>query len=161
MTDQPHAVTVSHPPAAVLRFVNPILKSLLPTPLMGPARDRLMVLSYTGRKSGRRYSIPVSAYRIGNDLYAITSAPWKRNFRGGATADVLLNGKSTTMRGELIDDPSVVADLCRRCVESYGVKGAQRMMGLKFRDQRIPTLEEFTEAAKREGLAAVRLTPGT
>jgi hypothetical protein len=32
-------------------------------------------------------------------------------------------------------------------------------MGLKFRDQRVPTLEEFIEAAGREHIAAIRLTP--
>lgn len=159
MTEQPPAVTVSHPPQAMLRVVNPILRSLLRTPVMGAARNQLMVISFTGRKTGRRYSIPVSAHRIDNALYALTAAPWKRNFRNGATADVLLDGKSATMAGELIEDPSVVADLYRRCAESYGVKTAQRLMGLKFRDDRIPTLEEFREAAERDGLAAVRLTP--
>jgi hypothetical protein len=161
MTEQPQAVTVSHPPDALIRVVNPILRALLRTPVMGPARAQLMVLGFTGRKTGRRYSIPVTAHRLDNDLYALTSAPWKRNFRGGATAEVLLDGKSTTMRGELIEDPSIVADLYRRSSESYGVKGAQRAMGVKFRDERIPTLEEFSEAADRLGLAAVRLTPGT
>jgi len=33
MTEQPPAVTISHPPAAILRAVNPILRSLLRTPL--------------------------------------------------------------------------------------------------------------------------------
>ena len=33
------------------------------------------------------------------------------------------------------------------------------MMGLKFRDQRIPTREEFAEAIERLHLAAVRFTP--
>jgi hypothetical protein len=63
------------------------------------------------------------------------------------------------MRGELIEDPAAVADLSHRCAESYGVKKAQRMMGLAFRDQRIPTVEEFKEAAERERIVAVRLTP--
>jgi hypothetical protein len=63
------------------------------------------------------------------------------------------------MHGELIADRSVVADLYRRCSESYGVKGAQRRMGLKFRDQAIPTLEEFTEAVEQNQLTAIRLTP--
>lgn len=31
-------------------------------------------------------------------------------------------------------------------------------MGLKFRDQGIPTAEEFTEAAKANHLGAIRLT---
>jgi hypothetical protein len=32
-------------------------------------------------------------------------------------------------------------------------------MGLKFRDKRIPTLEEFTEAVEQNGLATTRFTP--
>jgi hypothetical protein len=43
--------------------------------------------------------------------------------------------------------------------ESYGVKQAQRLMGLGFREQRIPTVDEFREAAEREGIVAVKLTP--
>jgi hypothetical protein len=159
MTEHSQAVTLVHPPDVIFRAVNPIARNLLRTPLAGPLRDQLMVVSFTGRKTGRRYSIPLSAHRIDNDLYAITSAPWKHNFRGGADAEVLHNGKTTPMRGELIQDPSVVADLCRRCAESYGVKRAQTMMGLKFRDARIPTVEEFAEAAQRDHLAAVRLAP--
>jgi hypothetical protein len=159
MTEQSPAVTVSHPPEGLLRAVNPALKFLLRTPLAGPARQQLMVLSFRGRKSGNQYSIPVSAHLIDNQLYALGGAPWTRNFRGGAAAEVLLGGKSTKMHGELIEDPATVADLSHRCAESYGAKKAQRMMGLAFRDQRVPTVEEFKEAAQRERLAAIRLTP--
>jgi hypothetical protein len=159
MTEQSPAVTVSHPPDALLRAVNPIMRFLLRTPVAGPAREQMMVVSFNGRKTGRRYSIPLSAHRIDNDLYAITPARWKLNFRDGAAAEVLHNGTTTAMRGELIQDRGVVADLSRRCAESYGVKRAQRMMGLKFRDQRIPTVEEFAEAVDRDHIAAIRLTP--
>ena len=63
------------------------------------------------------------------------------------------------MRGELIDDPEVFAELAHRVAENYGAKRAQRMMGLGFRDNRVPTVEEFKEAAEREHLVAVKLTP--
>jgi hypothetical protein len=159
MTEQSPAVTVSHPPEGLLRVVNPALKFLLRTPLAGPARKQFMVLSFTGRKSGNQYSLPVSAHRIDNQLYALAGAAWARNFRGGRAAEVLHNGKTTKMNGELIEDPAIVADLSHRLAESYGVKQAQRMMGLAFRDQRIPTVEEFKEAAERERIVAVRLTP--
>lgn len=159
MADQSYAVDVAHPPSAVIRVVNPILGVLLRTPLAGSARKQLMVLSFTGRKTGRSFSIPLSAHVIDNDLYALTGAPWKQNFRDGAPARVLYDGKTSAMRGELIRDRATVADLFRRCAESYGVSRAQRMMGLKFRDARIPTREEFAEAVDRLHLAAVRLTP--
>jgi len=158
MTRGQPAVTVSHPPAALLRAVNPLLRFMLRTPVMGSMRKAMMVLSFTGRKSGRRYSIPVSAHLISNELYTLAGAPWRLNFRGGAPVEVLYDGKTTTMRGELIEDPSTVAELSRRCAENYGVKGAQRMMGLEFRDQRIPTTEEFAAAVTANHLGAIRLT---
>ena len=158
MAEQSYAIDVGHPPAALLRIVNPMLRSLLRTPLAGSARKQLMVLSFTGRKTGRPYSIPLSAHVIDNDLYALTGASWKQNFRGGAAAEVVYDGKTTAMRGELIRDRAIVSDLYLRCAQAYGVRRAQRMTGLKFRDQRIPTLDEFAEAVDRMHLAAVRLT---
>ena len=159
MTEQSHAIDVGHPPSALLRLINPMLGFLLRTPLAGPARKQLMVLSFTGRKTGRPYSIPVSAHVIDGDLYALAGAAWKQNFRDGAPAQVVYDGKTTAMRGELIRDRAVVPDLFHRCAESYGVRRAQRMMGLKFREERIPTREEFEEAVGRLNLGAVRLTP--
>ncbi len=159
MAEQSYAIDVGHPPSAVLRLVNPILGFLLRTPLAGPARKQLMVLSFTGRKTGRPFTIPVSAHVIDGGLYALTGAPWKQNFRGGADAHVVYDGRTTAMRGELIRDREVVSDLLLRCAESYGVRRAQRMIGLKFRDQRIPTRAEFTVAVDRLHLAAIRLTP--
>jgi hypothetical protein len=114
MAHQSPAVTVSHPPEALLRAVNPTLRFLLRTPLAGPASRQLMVLSFRGRKTGNRYSTPVSAHLIDNQLYALAGAPWTRNFRGGAAAEVVHDGKTTTVNGELIEDPAAVADLSHR-----------------------------------------------
>ncbi|GAB1812109.1 mycobacterial cell wall protein Rv0580c [Mycobacterium sp. MUNTM1] len=132
---------------------------LLRSPLAGLARNQFMVLSFTGRKTGRPYSIPLSAHLIDGRLYALTSAGWKQNFRGAAPVQVVYDGKTTAMRGELIRDRGVVSDLLSRCAESYGVQRAQRMIGLKFRDQHIPTRDEFAEAVDRLHLGAVRLSP--
>lgn len=161
MTEQSPAITVAHPPKGMMRVVNPALRFMLRTPFAGAARKQFMVLTVRGRKTGRQYAIPLSAHFIDGTLYAMTDAPWKHNFRDGATAEVLHNGHTTTMRGELIQDRATLADLFHRCAEAYGAKRAQRMMGLTFRDQRIPTLEEFTEAVDREHLAAIRLTSET
>jgi hypothetical protein len=161
MTEQSSAISVSHPPEAFLRVVNPILKLLLHTPFAGAARNQLMVVNFTGRKSGRHYSIPVSAHVIDDILYAMTGATWKNNFRDGAAAQVLHDGKTTAMRGELITDKAQVADLYARCAESYGVKRAERVMGLGFRDHQMPTRDQFSEAFDELGLRAIRFTPAT
>jgi hypothetical protein len=159
MTEPSPAVYPAHPPEALLRAVNPILSFLLRTPITGSALKAFLVLKFKGRKSGRQFALTLSAHRLDGDLYVLTGTTWRLNFRGGATAEVVHAGKTTAMRGELIEDVATVADLSKRIAESYGVKGAQRVMGLKFRDPRIPTIEEFTEAVEANHLTAIRLTP--
>jgi hypothetical protein len=161
MTEQSNPITISHPPDAVLRVINPMMKLLLRTPLAGPARHQLMVVDFKGRKSGRPYSLVLSAHLIDGILYALTGATWKVNFRDGTDAQVLHDGKTTAMHGELITDTAHVADLFVRCVESYGVKRAERAMGVSFRDHQKPTRDQFAQAVEELGLRAIRFTPAT
>ncbi|AFM15566.1 protein of unknown function (DUF385) [Mycolicibacterium chubuense NBB4] len=155
MADQ--AIEVGHPPDAVLRVVNSVLRRVLPTPLGAPIGE-FMLVGFTGRKTGKRYSTPVSAHRLDGDLYVVLEAPWKVNFRDGADATVSYRGKTSTMRGVLIAERSTVADVVQRLASSYGAKKAQRMMGLKFPGGRVPTSEEWGEAVDRLGIAAIKLT---
>jgi hypothetical protein len=141
-----------------MKVMNPALRFLLRTPLGGPLQG-FMVLEFTGRKSGRPYSIPVSAHRIDGTLYALAGAPWKLNFRGGAPVEVVHGGQSRPMRGELIEDTAAVAELFHRCASQYGASRAQRMMGLKFRDPRVPTVAEFRDAVEDNKLVGIRFTP--
>ena len=154
-------ITQSHPPKAFFRVVNPILALLLRTPFGGAARQQFMVVDFTGRKSGRPYSLVLTAHLIDGILYALSGATWKANFRGGTPARVLHDGKTVAMRGELITDIALVGDLYARCAESYGVKKAERVMGVGFRDHQMPTHDQFVEAARELGLRAIRFTPAT
>ncbi|MCX2933567.1 hypothetical protein ORI20_25155 [Mycobacterium sp. CVI_P3] len=158
MAEQNAAVTPAPPPGVVMRAVNPLMRMVLGTPLAGGLGKQFMVLTFTGRKSGRQFSIPVTAHWLDGDLYALIGAAWKLNFRGGGSASVLYDGSTRAMRGELIEDPAAVAELFLRCASGYGVKRAQRMMGLKFRDDRMPTLAEFRQAVEVNKLAAIRFT---
>jgi hypothetical protein len=155
-------ITKSHPPKAFLRLVvNPILARLLHTPFAGAALRQFMVVDFNGRKSGRAYSLVLSTHLIDGILYALTGATWKANFRDGASAQVLHDGKATAMRGELITDTAHVAGLYARCTEFYGVKRAERVMGVGFRDHQMPTHDQFAEAVEELGLRAIRFTPAT
>ena len=158
VAEQTAAITTAPPPDAIMRAVNPLMRYLLRTPFAGGLRKQFMVLSFKGRKTGREFVVPVSAHHIDGDLYALIGSVWKVNFRGGASAQVLYDGSERTMRGELIEDRALTADLFHRCAVAYGFKRAQRMMGLRFRDDRMPTLAEFTEAVEVNKLAAIRFT---
>ncbi|MEH3140806.1 MAG: hypothetical protein PGN37_11615 [Mycobacterium kyogaense] len=152
------AIEAVHPPDAVLKTINPILRRALPTPL-GRVIGDFMLLRFTGRKSGRRFAIPVSAHHLNGNLYAVMEAQWKYNFRGGADVEVSHRGRTSTMRGVLLTDAAQVADIVGRLATAYGAKKAQRMMGMKFDADRVPTREEWDEAVARIHISAVSLTP--
>jgi hypothetical protein len=71
-----------------------------------------MLITVTGRKSGRTYSIPVNYLRKGDTLW-ITSRrdrTWWRNLKGGAPVQVLLAGRELKAFGEAITHESAVAE---------------------------------------------------
>lgn len=152
------AVEPAHPPAAMMRVSNPVVRGLLRSPASGRMRRQFMVLRFFGRRTGRRYDIPVVAHRLEGELYALTDAPWRKNFRGGTDVEVTLDGHVTRMRGELLDDPETVAPLYAGAIDYFGVKRAQRMLGLKVHTPETPTTEALAEAVRRYHLSAIRLT---
>lgn len=157
VTAQGTAVEPAHPPAAMLRVTNPVVRLLLRSPVGGPMRRQFMVLRFYGRKTGQRCYIPVVVHRLGEELYSLTDARWRHNFRDGADAEVTLDGHVTRMRGQLLEDPAVVAPIYAR----FGVKRAQRMLGLKIHTLGTPSAEALAEAARRYRLGAIRLTVKT
>ncbi len=155
-----HAVEGKTPPAAVTKALNVVLRPLLSSPL-GGRMGSLMVLGFTGRKSGKHYRVPVAAHTDATGLYALTPAGWRLNFRGGADADVTLSGHTTPMRGELVEDVPTVARIYHSRITELGVRSAKHQIGLQFAGGRLPSLDEVTEMVQREHCAVVRLNGKT
>jgi len=77
--------------------LNPVVTWLLRSPMHGLLSRALMLLQVTGRRTGRRYWIPVGYQRAGDTITVLVSrAPrklWWRNFREPAPVVVLLRGR--------------------------------------------------------------------
>jgi len=67
--------------------LNPPMRALLRSPLHGVASHNLAILDYTGRKSGRSYSTPLSFVREGSIVRFLSShnTGWWKNFKDGPT----------------------------------------------------------------------------
>jgi deazaflavin-dependent oxidoreductase (nitroreductase family) len=73
---------------------NRVVRGLLRTPLLSRAvGSKLVTLYIVGRKSGRRYTIPVAYTRQGDDLLIGTPFGWGRNLRTGEPVEVRLKGR--------------------------------------------------------------------
>jgi len=69
---------------------------LLRSPLHGLVSGRTMLLAFIGRRSGRRFTVPVSYLRYGADILGFTSGgrgAWWKNPRGGAPAKARVRGR--------------------------------------------------------------------
>ncbi len=99
---------------------NPATITLLRSPLHGLFSKSTMVITVTGRKSGKTYAVPVNYIRDGNVL-SVLSRPertWWRNLRAqspgeGVPVKVLVEGKDLDGRAEVVspDDPSIIPAL--------------------------------------------------
>lgn len=78
----------------LLHVWNPVMRRLLESPVHWPLSRWFAVLTWTGRKSGRRYSTPVSYVREGSIAYVTTGDRWWRNLTGGAPVRVRISGQS-------------------------------------------------------------------
>ncbi|MDG1943624.1 MAG: nitroreductase/quinone reductase family protein [Halioglobus sp.] len=65
-------------------FLNPVMRSLLRSPLHGITSHNIGIVHFTGRKSGRKLNTPLSYTREGNILRLLSnrSTRWWLNLRG-------------------------------------------------------------------------------
>jgi deazaflavin-dependent oxidoreductase (nitroreductase family) len=113
MTDKPGTPAVRTMRAQGL--VNLVVRGLLRTPgLSRIIGGRLVTLYVVGRKSGRRYAVPVSYLAQGDDLLIGTSFGWARNLRTGEPVAVRLKGKLRVADVQtLTAEPDVVTAYAR------------------------------------------------
>lgn len=91
----PHRKAGASPPAAL----NATMTWLLRSPLSGLVHGQLMLLTVTGRKTGRTYTFPVQYVRDGDTLWVVTGGhedkTWWRNLRQQAPVTLLFRRKQT------------------------------------------------------------------
>src|SRR3712207_1467404 len=90
---QPREDVVKPPaPKWAYKIVNPTMAALLRSPLHRILSNDLMLLTFHGRKSGKRYTTPVGYMQEGNRLYFFSHAGWWKNLLGRPVT-VRLRGK--------------------------------------------------------------------
>jgi len=135
-------------------FMRPLLRSSV-----GAKIHELALLEFTGRRSGKRYTVPVGFHEIDGDVLILTSSAWRVNLRGGADVELIHDGERRRMRAELIEDADEVARIYSALIERIGLKEAKATtVGLDVLVDRVPTTEEIREAVGGRR-AFVRLRP--
>lgn len=87
-------------------WYNKVMVWLLKSPLHGFVSKNIMLVTYTGRKSGQVYTIPVNYIRQ-DDIFTTTSfrqRTWWRNLRGGAPVTIRVKGQDLKAEAIVVED---------------------------------------------------------
>jgi hypothetical protein len=97
--------------ARTMRAVNVPMRAVLGLPFPTPLSANLMLVSYTGRKTGKAYRQPVSYVRDGETLLTPGGGRWTLNLGGGRPVRIRLRGRNVPARADLVSDPAEVERL--------------------------------------------------
>ncbi|HLO27822.1 MAG TPA: nitroreductase/quinone reductase family protein [Anaerolineales bacterium] len=90
--------------ARVMSILNVFMRPVLQLPFCTPLSQRLMLVSFSGRKTGKSYRQPVSYVQQGNTLLTPGGGKWKLNLQNGAPVRIRLRGQDVLARPELVKD---------------------------------------------------------
>ena len=111
----------------IFKLINPFMKLILRSPLHRLMSNRVMLLSFTGRKSGKRYSTPVGYTRDGDQVVVVTFSPWWKNFIEPAPVEMRIRGKSLRGQAHFVKDPVRIKHLVGILMAGAGKEMMQRM----------------------------------
>lgn len=96
--------------SSVSPLLNKTMKFILRSPLHGMVSKYLALITFTGRKSGKVYTTPVSYSQQEDQVTIFTHANWWKNLGSGAQISLRLRGRELQGLAEPIsEDKQVVA----------------------------------------------------
>lgn len=88
----------------ISKLANAMPMAILRSPLHPLMSRRTMLVSFTGRRSGRRYTTPVAYLQRGDEIVSTTDSPWWKNLRGGVPVTVRVRGHTYRGVGEAVTE---------------------------------------------------------
>jgi hypothetical protein len=114
-------------------IVNPLMSGIIRSPLHRILSNSLMLLEFRGRKSGKRYTIPVGYLQQGSRLYIFSHAGWWRNLPDQPVT-VRLRGEEVHGVARRLEDRREIAEVVRQLLAKRGEAMAGRMGLLEYAD---------------------------
>ncbi|MFZ5909539.1 MAG: nitroreductase/quinone reductase family protein [Chloroflexota bacterium] len=131
---------------------------------LGPLIGKIiLLLTTTGRKSGKKRVTPLQFEKIGEDYYLGAArglkADWVCNIQANPQVEVRVGARRFIGQAEVVTDPSRFADFMEVRLERH-----PRMVGFIMEKAhhlpRRPTREQLMELAKNEAMVIVRPARG-
>jgi deazaflavin-dependent oxidoreductase (nitroreductase family) len=141
---------------------NDFVRLMLQSPLQ-VVLGNMMVITVTGRRTGRQISLPVNYYQDGDTLWIIStrSRNWWRNVTPGSQVRLRLHGKDILGTAELVFEAAAVADQVAAHVRHFPLSA--RALGVRV-ENGVPNPADIQRVAGERLFVAVctqQVTPGS
>jgi hypothetical protein len=137
-------------------FVNKAMKFVLRSPVHGLVSKTVLLITFTGYKSGKTYTIPVSYSQYDDQVYIFTHAAWWKNLHSGTPVTLHLRGQE--LQGLAVpvaeDEQTIAAKLAAHLRK---VPSDARYYGVTFDEHKNPRAEEVEKAVQTVVMICVRL----
>jgi deazaflavin-dependent oxidoreductase (nitroreductase family) len=116
----------------------------------------VLLITFTGRKSRKTYTTPVSYSQYDDQVYIFTHADWWKNLRSSAPVTLRIRGREFQGLAESVaeDKPAVAAGLIEHLRK---VPIDARYYGVTFDDHGNPRAEEVEKAVLTVVMICIRL----
>ena len=136
-------------------IVNRTMKFVLRSPLHGIVDKQILLITFTGRKSGKTYTTPVSYSQSGDQVVIFTHADWWKNLRTDAPVSLRIRGQELPGQAEPIaDDKQAVAVGLAEHLRK--VQSDAKYYDVTFDDQGNPRSDEVEKAAQLAVMIRIR-----
>lgn len=130
--------------AKLMNAANVVMRRLLSLPFPTPLSARLMLLTVTGRRTGKVYRQPISYVRNGDTLLTPGGGRWKLNLEPGRPVSLRIRGKDQPAVPTVIDDIDEIERLLTIIVN--GNPAAGKFMPISVDDNGHVNAEQLQRA---------------
>jgi hypothetical protein len=142
--------------ATVPPILNKTMKFVLRSPLHRVVSNYLTLITFTGSKSGKTYTTPVSYHQKDDLVFIFTHANWWINLQGGATVRLRLRGKDYPGLAEpIVEDKGAIAAMLTAHLKQSAFDA--KFYGVTYDEQGDPIQDEVEQAVQTVVMIRVQL----
>ena len=138
-------------------WYNPILIWLLRSPLHGLVSNSTMLITVTGCKSGKEFTLPTNYVDMGEHLLTVSfkRRTWWRNLRGGAPVMLQLLGRNVKATSITVEDDEGEVEQLGAYFKKVPQYAKYLHVGLDERGS--PIADDIVRSAKERVIVLTRL----
>lgn len=141
-------------------FLNAMMSMWLRIPILHRVvSNQLLLLTFTGRKSGKHYTIPVGYTREEQTVTILTKwfRGWWRNFQQTAPVELLIAGRHYHGTAKALLDEATTIKAIAELIQKYPYNA--NIYGVRLTATKQPDMDNVRRIAPKVVLVQITLTP--